>query len=196
MTSITTKPNSAQPAAELAVDLFDYWCAEITTLRVAFERSKAHGALHSPTGSITARAARLALRTSPANASVCAPIVRPPPAGCVACCRTITASISAACNGSPSRMAMSPRPRTRPASSAPLSLLPRTMLIAATGGVLVSDATRFAECASRAGVMIDLKLFDDSVHAFPLFAEFSNAEDAIVAIGAFVQACRLHQARA
>lgn len=68
-----------------------------------------------------------------------------------------------------------------------LSLLPRTMLIAATNEVLVSDTIRLAERASQAGVEIDLKLFKDSVHAFPLFAAFSDAEDAIASIGAFVR---------
>jgi hypothetical protein len=55
MTSITTKPDSSQPAAEAAVDLFDNWFDPIETgmrgrVRDAFRSScaDARGALDNP----------------------------------------------------------------------------------------------------------------------------------------------------
>ena len=57
--------------------------------------------------------------------------------------------------------------------------LPPMLLIAATNEVLFNDTTRLAERAKAAGVDVTLKLVDDSVHVFPVFAFLPEAQDTL-----------------
>src|SRR5712672_4654999 len=50
-----------------------------------------------------------------------------------------------------------------------LAGLPPLFVAAAQGEVLLSDATRLAERAKKAGVEVTLRLIEDSVHVYPIF---------------------------
>src|SRR5258707_15542235 len=50
-----------------------------------------------------------------------------------------------------------------------LAGLPPLFVAAAQGEVLLSDATRLAERAQKAGVEVTLRLIEDSVHVYPIF---------------------------
>jgi len=50
-----------------------------------------------------------------------------------------------------------------------LAGLPPLFVTAAQGEVLLSDATRLAERARKAGVEVTLRLIEDSVHVYPIF---------------------------
>jgi acetyl esterase/lipase len=53
---------------------------------------------------------------------------------------------------------------------------------------VLSDATDFADKARRAGVRVQLEVWDDMIHVFQQFpTELSQAREAIAAIGGFVQ---------
>jgi salicylate hydroxylase len=47
--------------------------------------------------------------------------------------------------------------------------LPPLFVAAAQGEVLLSDATRLAERAQKAGVEVTLRLIENSVHVYPIF---------------------------
>ena len=57
--------------------------------------------------------------------------------------------------------------------------LPPMLITAATNEVLFNDATRLAERAQMAGVDVELKWVDDTVHVFPVFAFLPEATDAL-----------------
>ena len=50
-----------------------------------------------------------------------------------------------------------------------LAGLPPLFLTASEGEVLLSDTTRLAERAAKAGVDVTLRLVKDSVHVYPIF---------------------------
>jgi monoterpene epsilon-lactone hydrolase len=53
--------------------------------------------------------------------------------------------------------------------------------------ILRDDAVRVAESARAVGVSVDLEIWDDMVHAWPLFARFlPEGQAAIESIGRFV----------
>ena len=77
--------------------------------------------------------------------------------------------------------------------------LPPLLLTAATNEVLLDDTVRLAERARSAGLDVTLKLVDDSVHVFPVFAFLPEAVAAVRDFGAWAErhgAPRLAQARA
>ena len=64
--------------------------------------------------------------------------------------------------------------------------LPPMLLTAATNEVLLDDTTRLAERAEAAGVDVTLRLVDDSVHVFTVFAFLPEATAALDQFAAWV----------
>ena len=50
--------------------------------------------------------------------------------------------------------------------------LPSILIYVGSEDILLDDSTRFADCASRAGVDVTLKIWPGMLHAFPLLAAF------------------------
>jgi len=65
--------------------------------------------------------------------------------------------------------------------------LPPLFLAAAAGEVLESDATRFAEKATAAGVDVTYEIVPDSVHVFVLFPFLPEASEALRAVSAWTR---------
>lgn len=65
--------------------------------------------------------------------------------------------------------------------------LPPMLLVAATNEVLRDDTTRFAELAKADGADVTLRLFDDSVHVFPLFGFLPEAAATLELFGAWAR---------
>ncbi|MDQ1488107.1 MAG: hypothetical protein QOJ23_621 [Actinomycetota bacterium] len=65
--------------------------------------------------------------------------------------------------------------------------MPPLLVFAATGEVLVSDATRLAERARSAGVDVTLELADDSVHVYPLFDFLPETARAMEVLASFAR---------
>ena len=66
--------------------------------------------------------------------------------------------------------------------------LPPMLITAGTNEVLFNDATRLADRARAAGVDVELKLVDDTVHVFPVFAFLPEAIEALELFAAW--ACK------
>ncbi|OKO81084.1 alpha/beta hydrolase fold domain-containing protein [Bradyrhizobium sp. AS23.2] len=67
-----------------------------------------------------------------------------------------------------------------------LSGLPPMFLTASEGEVLLSDTTRFAECARQAGVDVTTRIVEDSVHVYTIFPFLPETVSTLQAIGAWV----------
>ncbi|WP_236977903.1 MULTISPECIES: alpha/beta hydrolase [Mycobacterium] len=68
--------------------------------------------------------------------------------------------------------------------------LPPLLVQVGTSDILLADAVRVAERARGAGVSVDLQVAYEMVHVYQLFAhELPEAQEAIEAIGRFVQSC-------
>lgn len=63
--------------------------------------------------------------------------------------------------------------------------LPPLLVHASACEALVDDATRVAEAAGAAGVDVELRLFDDTVHVFPLLAFLPEARKALTDLASF-----------
>ncbi len=68
---------------------------------------------------------------------------------------------------------------------ADLSGLPPLLIHASAEEALRDDAMNLSEAAKRAGVNVTLRLFDDAVHSFPLFADLPESKEALNAWAAF-----------
>lgn len=72
--------------------------------------------------------------------------------------------------------------------------LPPLLLTAATNEVLFNDTTRLAARAEAAGVNVELRLVDDSVHVFPVFAFLPEARAALEHFAAWARRLRVRGA--
>jgi salicylate hydroxylase len=63
---------------------------------------------------------------------------------------------------------------------------PPLLVHAAAREALTDDATRLVHAARTAGVAAELRLFEDTVHAFPMLAFLPEAEEALVDLARFV----------
>ncbi len=69
-----------------------------------------------------------------------------------------------------------------------LAGLPPLLLQVGTREILLSDSTRFAEKAQRAGVDVTLEVEEGLIHVWQMFPDVPEASDAVQRIGAFI--CR------
>jgi salicylate hydroxylase len=67
-----------------------------------------------------------------------------------------------------------------------LSGLPPMFLTASKGEVLLSDTTRLVERAKRAGVEVEARIVEDSVHVYPIFPFLPETVSTLQAIGEWV----------
>jgi salicylate hydroxylase len=67
-----------------------------------------------------------------------------------------------------------------------LSGLPPMFLTASEGEVLLSDTTRLVERAKRAGVSVQVRIVEDSVHVYPIFPFLPETISTLQAIGEWV----------
>jgi salicylate hydroxylase len=67
-----------------------------------------------------------------------------------------------------------------------LSGLPPMFLTASEGEVLLSDTTRLVERAKRAGVDVQARIVEDSVHVYPIFPFLPETISTLQAIGEWV----------
>jgi salicylate hydroxylase len=67
-----------------------------------------------------------------------------------------------------------------------LSGLPPMFLTASEGEVLLSDTTRLVERAKRAGVEVEARIVEDSVHVYPIFPFLPETVSTLRAIGEWV----------
>ena len=83
------------------------------------------------------------------------------------------------------------RDRRTPLASpfyADLEGLPPVFVLVGTAETLLDDSRRFAERAAAAGVDVTLRVADDMVHIFPIFASFlPEAREAVTEMGEFAQ---------
>jgi len=68
-----------------------------------------------------------------------------------------------------------------------LAGLPSLFVTATQGEVLLSDVTRLAERAEKAGVDVTLRLVEDSVHVYTLFPFLPEAESTMVEVAAWAR---------
>jgi len=59
-------------------------------------------------------------------------------------------------------------------------------LTASQGEVLLSDTTRLVERAKRAGVSVQVRIVEDSVHVYPIFPFLPETISTLRAIGEWV----------
>lgn len=71
---------------------------------------------------------------------------------------------------------------------ADLAGLPPLFIQVGTAEILLDDANRLAERAKKAGVAVELEVWDGLIHVFQLFPMLPEASEAVKKIGAFVQA--------
>ena len=66
--------------------------------------------------------------------------------------------------------------------------LPPLLIQVGTAETLLDDSTRLADRAKAAGVEVDLQVWDDMVHVWPLFAPvLPEGQEAIDKIGDFIR---------
>ena len=66
--------------------------------------------------------------------------------------------------------------------------LPPLLILVGTAETLLDDATRLAERAKAAGVKVDLQVWDDMVHVWPMFASIlPEGQQALDVVGEFVR---------
>ena len=66
--------------------------------------------------------------------------------------------------------------------------LPPLLILVGTAEVLLDDSTRLADRAKAAGVKVDLQVWDDMVHVWPMFASIlPEGQQALDGIGEFVR---------
>ncbi len=66
--------------------------------------------------------------------------------------------------------------------------LPPLLILVGTAETLLDDSTRLAERAKAAGVKVDLQVWDDMVHVWPMFASIlPEGQQALDGIGEFVR---------
>ncbi len=71
---------------------------------------------------------------------------------------------------------------------ADLDGLPPLYIIAGTAEILHDDAVRLAEGATKAGVDVTIDIWEDMIHAFPIFANVApESREAIEKIGEFIR---------
>jgi salicylate hydroxylase len=68
-----------------------------------------------------------------------------------------------------------------------LSGLPPLFVTATQGEVLLSDATRLAERAEKAGVDVTLRLVEDSVHVYTIFPFLPETKSTMEEVAAWAQ---------
>lgn len=71
---------------------------------------------------------------------------------------------------------------------ADLTGLPPTLVQVGSAEILLDDSTRFAECAGRAGVELELRIWPDMIHVWHAFADLlSEGREAIEEIAVFLE---------
>jgi len=66
--------------------------------------------------------------------------------------------------------------------------LPPLLILVGTAETLLDDSTRLAERAKAAGVQVDLQVWDDMVHVWPMFASIlPEGQQALNVVGEFVR---------
>ena len=63
--------------------------------------------------------------------------------------------------------------------------LPPLLIQVASDEALLDDSTRVASRARDAGVIVDIKLFDEAFHVFQIFTDLPESHEALSEIGAF-----------
>jgi len=71
--------------------------------------------------------------------------------------------------------------------SGDLAGLPPLFVTASQGEVLLSDTTRLAERAQKAGVDVTLRLVEDSVHVYPVFPFLPETKSTMEEVAAWAR---------
>ena len=71
---------------------------------------------------------------------------------------------------------------------ATFSTLPPTLVMVGTDEILLSDSERLASTLSRAGIEVDLHIGQDLWHAWPLYPDLPDADEALETIRVFLHA--------
>jgi acetyl esterase/lipase len=66
--------------------------------------------------------------------------------------------------------------------------LPDCLFLVGSTEVMRDDTVRYAAKAESAGTRVQVSVYDEAPHVFPLLAEIPEAEEAVAAIAAFLRA--------